>query len=285
LGTSNHTFVRTLESTVNANQVKHSRILHGIQLHRPSLTFSRVPVALEQEAVCVQKDIPSKLEVHATACAMEHSLLEQGYTKAAASQTVAWTAASSQVSDRSDVTYISGRLNIAERAISTDFGALTPNPQFVDDIQRAVEVPTTREQEIALEEILERWGHVVPTWVEVGSAIATTLKVAKHDYQADIVSPTHVPSDLALTNNLLQTAEVAAKEALLMKLYGAHDKGAVSEVMNKAEELARNILLNNIGGPRKVLMSSRSVEEWIDAASQDLRGWYVERCYPEASSE
>jgi hypothetical protein len=276
LGALNHTSVRILELTGNA-QVKHSRVLHGIQLHRPSLIFSRVPVALEQDAVRVQKDIPSKFEVHATACAAEHSLLEQGYTKAAASQTVAWAPASSQVSDRSDVTYITGRLNIAERAISTDFGSLTPNPQFVEDIQRSVKFPTTREQEIALEEVLECWGHVVPTWVEVGSAIATTLKVAKHDYQADIVSPTHVPIDLALIKNLLQTTEVTSKKALLMKLYGAHDKGAPSEV---AEELAQNLLLNTIGGPRNVLMSSRSVEEWIDAASRDQRSWYVEGVLP-----
>jgi hypothetical protein len=136
--------------------------------------------------------MPSKVEVHITACSKEHFFLEQGYTKVAAAQAVSWIPAASHVSDQHGVTLIAGRFNIAERAIATDFDSLAPSPQFVNDIEFAVGKSTTSEQEIAMKGVLERWGHVIPTWVEVGSALVTTLKLSQEDYPLVPVSLVHV---------------------------------------------------------------------------------------------
>jgi hypothetical protein len=67
------------------------------------------------------------------------------------------------------------------------------------------------------------------------------------------------------------------RKALLTKLYGVkcENSSAESQTTKKVQELTKNVHLNGIGGPWKILTSSRAVEEWISSTLNDERNWYV----------
>lgn len=156
-----------------------SRILRGIQLQRASLSWAHDEVATYRAKIAIDEDATlSDIRVDNTTSAAESQLLSWGFSRSAATASAQWDVLAQSGLSARPVEYVTARQVFSRMAVQTRFADLEPAPAFVEDVKQVLNKRSVEEQETALRQVLSSWGHVIPTYVEIGSAIGSTIDLS-----------------------------------------------------------------------------------------------------------
>jgi hypothetical protein len=78
--------------------------------------------------------------------------------------------------------HVTCRRVYARALVRTEIDDLSPNPQLVADIEKALSFPDQSRQIGALRSVWRRWGSVIATRIEIGCALVSTSVFEKSSY-------------------------------------------------------------------------------------------------------
>ena len=132
----------------------------------------RAKIAIDEDATL------SDIRVEDTASASESRFLSWGFSQFAATDSARWDVHPKNNPSTRPLEYVTARQVFSRMTIQTKFADLEPAPAFVEDIKQILTKKSVAEQEITLRQVLSLWGHVIPTYVEIGSAIGSTIDLS-----------------------------------------------------------------------------------------------------------
>jgi hypothetical protein len=170
---------------LNIQQVDRSCILYGIQLQYTSaLSFSNAPVAtLPTDAPFpAQPQNSAFYSSQSTYSSREYTLVDKGFTNTAASLAAPYITFTdendgSHETDEDTISssyYVTVRYVYPRVVIKTSFDDLMPSTGFVTAVQKAMRATTKESQAAAMKRVLDNWGYVMPTFVQLGCCLTST---------------------------------------------------------------------------------------------------------------
>jgi hypothetical protein len=162
-------------------QASRSHICHGISLQditssAGQLHFSSRRVAVPLVALSMESTPYSDVVISPTGSHIEATLMRLGLSRSAA----AAAATCYPLLDDVERNNLSPAIRVVTRqvytrvAIHVELDDLAPHPDFVQEVQKALDLPDD-EQVHALRDVLRRWGSCVATHVELGCALVNTF--------------------------------------------------------------------------------------------------------------
>jgi hypothetical protein len=160
-------------------QVARSYIRHGIPLESLAsatghLRFVHRCVAVAATPIAVELMPVSDTIVTATASPAEAMLMRLGFAKPAAASLVPWLAFLGELgTEEQTMIHVVGRQVHTRIAVHMELADLQPHEDFVRDVEGVFKLGAAQQVE-ALCTVLQRWGAVFATRVELGCALSST---------------------------------------------------------------------------------------------------------------
>jgi hypothetical protein len=158
--------------------------------HRPMLPYSIKPVIISPVPASVEKAQCTDVVICSTSSPEENACIRLGFSKDAAREAARWATVIGFKAYPNRVynsaTYVTCRQVFTRVVVSVDMGDLRPHPDFVSAVQQVVKHTTHEERARCLQNILKSWGSVIPTIIELGCAVVSTILLEISDVRATL---------------------------------------------------------------------------------------------------
>lgn len=111
--------------------------------------------------------------------------MDKGFTAISANLAIPFASATNGVkhgSERGTNTtratfFVTARYTFPRVLVKTSFDGLIPNPEFVRDVSEALAEDREDALLLRLKKVLEDWGQVIPTYVELGCSLVSSAEL------------------------------------------------------------------------------------------------------------